>query len=288
MLKSSFLNIAPCPKFIYNQQKTSLYGRSFLKILKIFQIFLLLGGLTACQSSRDPETMTPEEKQDPFEPFNRKVFEFNRVVDGLILEPFSNLYKMTVNEDIQRGIANFLYNLAEPVTLANDCLQAKGERGLETFSRFMINTTFGLFGLFDVAGKLGMPRHQEDFGQTLATWGVPSGPYLVMPFIGSSTPRSLAGRFTDFYLSPYNYYMIHYNRRQYIYMRLAADTIVKRARYADDIKNFRENSIDFYAAVRSFYLQNRKAEVQDGEVEAEDAPGADEFSFDDDDDFLED
>lgn len=263
-----------------------------LKSLKFLFLLTFSFLVTSCSHRENAgdssETSFEEEKrQDPFESFNRKMFEFNRVIDGLILEPFANMYKMAVNENIQESIAYFLYNLAEPVTFANDMLQAKGERGLETFSRFMINTTFGLFGLFDVADKLGLPRHQEDFGQTLAVWGVPSGPYLVVPFLGSSTPRNLTGRFADFYLSPYNYYMIHHNRRQYIYVRLGAETIVKRAIYAEDIKNFRENSIDFYAAVRSFYLQNKKAQVKDGKVDKSSSPGADDFDFEDEGDMFE-
>ena len=254
---------------------------------RIFLVSFMSILLGCCSHRQDDDSLTSAQKQDPFESINRKVFEFNRVVDGLILEPISNIYRMTVHEEAQKRISYFLYNLAEPVTMTNDFLQAKGDRGLEAFSRFLINTTFGLFGLFDVAEKLGLPRHQEDFGQTLAVWGVPSGPYLVVPLLGSATPRSLTGRFTDFYFSPYNYYMVHYDRRQYIYVRLGVETIVRRAQYADDIKNFRENSLDFYAAVRSFYLQNRKAKVKDGKGDEGDAPGADAF-FLDNENFLED
>ncbi len=252
-----------------------------------FYIFFVLAFLGGCGHNPDPssnkDSVESIKNQDPFEPFNRKMFEFNRVLDGLILEPFANVYRNSVHENAQRSISSFLYNLAEPVTLANDFLQAKKDRGFETFSRFMINTTFGLFGLFDVAEKLGLPRHQEDFGQTLGVWGVPSGPYLVLPLIGSSTPTSLVGRTADFYLSPYNYYMVHYKKRQYIYVRLGAETLVRRAQYADDIKNFRENSIDFYAAVRSFYLQNQKAQIQDTTDRESLAPGSDAFNLNDDD-----
>lgn len=243
------------------------------------------------QKIESPEEQEAEEqRRDPFEPINRKIFHFNRVIDGLTFEPFSNLYRMTVNEKIQESIASFLYNLTEPVTLANDFLQTKKDKGFEAFCRFMINTTFGVFGLFDVAKKLGLPRHQEDFGQTLRTWGVPPGPYLVVPFLGSSTPTSLVGRLGDFYLSPYNYYMVHHNKTQYIYIRFGVDTLVRRAQYADDIKNFRENSLDFYVAVRSFYLQNQQAQIQDKrQGPAIMAPGAEAFiTSEDDSNFLED
>ncbi len=261
-----------------------------MRFYTLYYAFIAAFFLVSCQhaskETAEQPSITSDQAQDPFEPMNRKIFEFNRVVDGLVLEPFANLYNMTVNDHVKRSISSFLYNLAEPVTFTNDCLQGKGERGLEAFSRFMINTFFGLFGLFDVAEKLGLPRHQEDFGQTLAVWGVPPGPYLVVPLLGSSTPRSLGGRITDFYLSPYNYYMIHYDREEYIYIRLGFDTLVKRAQYADDIKNFRENSLDFYAAVRSFYLQNQKAQVQSEKTIESNAPGADAFDISDDDSTL--
>jgi phospholipid-binding lipoprotein MlaA len=248
-----------------------------------FYTLYILAFLAGCT----PVSKKTAEDPDPFEPFNRKMFEFNRVVDGLVLEPFANLYKMSVHDNVRQSVSYFFYNLGEPITLTNDFLQGKKDRGFETFSRFMINTTFGLFGLFDVAEKLGLPRHQEDFGQTLRTWGVPSGPYLVLPLIGSTTPTNFAGRTVDFYLSPYNYYMVHYNKRQYIYMKLGLETLVKRAQYADDIKNFRENSIDFYAAVRSFYLQNQQAEMQNTAGTKSAAPSSDSFNLSDDDsDFL--
>lgn len=270
---------APSNDLIYNLKKYFYNNRGIS--LRIYTLFIL-AFLVGCTSAPQKDI----EKRDPFEPFNRKMFEFNRVVDGLILEPFANVYKMSVNEDVQRSILCFLYNLKEPITLTNDFLQAKKDRGFETFCRFMINTTFGLFGLFDVAEKLGLPRHVEDFGQTLRVWGVPSGPYLVLPLIGSTTPTDLMGRSVDFYLSLYNYYMVHYNKRQYIYVKLAGETLVKRALYADDIKNFRENSIDFYAAVRSFYLQNQQAQIDDLTERENTAPSSDSFNLNDDDSDL--
>jgi phospholipid-binding lipoprotein MlaA len=260
--------------------------RPYTLYYAIIAAFFLVSCKHSSKETAEQPSIVSDQAQDPFEPVNRRIFEFNRVVDGLILEPFANLYNLTVNEHVKKSVSSFLYNLTEPVTFTNDCLQGKGEKGLEAFSRFMINTIFGLFGLFDVAEKLGLPHHQEDFGQTLAVWGVPSGPYLVVPLLGSSTPRSLGGRLTDFYISPYNYYMVHYDHQEYIYIRLGFDTLVKRAQYADDIKNFRENSLDFYAAVRSFYLQNQKAQVQSESVIETNVPSADSFDVSDDDSKL--
>jgi phospholipid-binding lipoprotein MlaA len=256
-----------------------------MKIRKIttnLVCLLLFSGLflTSCQRTNSNQDLTEDEKMDPFEPFNRKIFEFNMIVDGLLLEPMATAYSLSVPDDVQKGISNFLNNLSEPVTLANDTLQGKGERALETFSRFMINSVIGVFGIFDVAEKLGLPDHKEDFGQTLGEWKVPSGPYLVLPLIGSTTPRALAGRVTDFYLSPYNYYVIHKDKRHLIYVRMGAETLVKRAQHLDDIRNFRENSVDFYAAVRSFYIQHWRSEQKDGKIDNDDMSYLDDM-FDD-------
>lgn len=231
-----------------------------------FGITLLILGvlLGACQRHDPHGELTEDEKMDPFEPLNRRIFAFNMTIDGLLLEPLATAYSLSVPDEVQREFANFLNNLSEPITLANDGLQGKGDRALETFSRFMINSVIGVFGIFDVAEKLGLPDHKEDFGQTLGTWGMPSGPYLVLPLLGSTTPRGIGGRVVDFYLSPYNYYVIHHNKRHLIYVRVGAETLVKRSQNLDDIRNFRENSVDFYAAVRSFHLQHWKAEENDG------------------------
>jgi len=241
----------------------------YIHKIKIYTVcFLLFSGmfLASCNRSDPNRELTEDEKMDPFEPINRKVFEFNVVLDGIFLEPFATAYSLSVPNEVQRGFSNFLNNLAEPVTLANDTLQGKGKRALETFSRFMINTVIGVFGIFDVAEKLGLPSHKEDFGQTLGEWNVPSGPYLVIPFIGSTTPRALAGRFTDFYLSPYNYYAVHKEKRYLIHARMGAETLVNRSQHLDDVRNFRENSVDFYAAVRSFHIQHWRAEENDGKM----------------------
>lgn len=241
----------------------------YIHKVKIYTVCFLLffgGFLGACHRSDPNSELTEDQRMDPLEPLNRKIFEFNVVVDGILLEPFATAYSLSVPDDIQKGFSNFLNNLAEPVTFANDTLQGKGTRALETFSRFMINTVIGVFGVFDVAEKLGLPDHKEDFGQTLGEWKVPSGPYLVLPLIGSTTPRALAGRFADFYLSPYNYYTIHKDKRHLIYIRMGAETLVKRAQSLDDVRNFRENSVDFYSAVRSFHLQHWRSEQKDGKM----------------------
>ncbi len=241
----------------------------YIRKLTIHTIFLMLFSgvfLTSCQRNETNRDLTEDEKQDPFEPMNRQFFEFNMVLDGILLEPMATAYSLAMPNDIQKGISNFLNNLSEPVTFANDTFQGKGDRSLETFSRFMINTVIGFFGFFDVAEKLGLPDHKEDFGQTLGHWGAPSGPYLVLPFLGSTTPRAMMGRTVDFYLSPYNYYVIHKDKAYLIYVRMGVETIVKRAQNLDDVRNFKENSVDFYAAVRSFQLQHWRSEQNDGNM----------------------
>ena len=138
------------------------------------------------------------------EPLNRGVFQFNTVLDGLLLEPVARLYRMATPEFVRDGVSNFLANLTTPVVLANDLLQGEFKRAELTLGRFMLNTILGLGGgLIDVGGQLGMPqRHFEDFGQTLAVYGTGPGPYLVLPLLGPSTGRDATGRVVDLAFDP--------------------------------------------------------------------------------------
>ena len=143
-------------------------------------------GLTLLATS----ALAQDEPNDPLEPLNRRIFQFNRVVDGLVLEPAARIYRMATPQFVRTGVRNFLANLGTPVVLANDLLQGEFERAELTLGRFLMNTILGLGGVIDVGGKLGMPpRHYEDFGQTLAVYGVGSGPYLMLPLLGPSNGR---------------------------------------------------------------------------------------------------
>ncbi|MEI8320974.1 MAG: VacJ family lipoprotein [Alphaproteobacteria bacterium] len=231
---------------------------------------------TATQASYDEDDLD----SDPLEFMNRPVFEFNRVVDGILIDPFAAMYKSAVPIVAQNRVTNFLDNLVEPITMVNDSLQAKPDKVVESFCRFLLNTVFGVLGLFDVAEKLGLPAHKESFNTTLKYWGVPQGPYIVLPVLGPASPRFILGLGVDYFTDPFNYYMIQNNETGLMYTRTVARFMITRADMVDDIKNFRETSIDFYAAMRSFYKQYMNAN-REGDTVQYNSPSLKEFMFDD-------
>jgi phospholipid-binding lipoprotein MlaA len=162
-------------------------------------LLLLLLLLSGCATGGQP--LNADHGLDPFERSNRAVFAFNQRIDQLLFKPVAEIYKKQLPPALRAGVSNFFRNLGEPTTILNDILQGKGRQTINDGARFAINTTLGVFGLFDVAGPLGLVHHQEDYGQTLARWGFPTGPYLVLPVFGSSNVRDVAGRLPAFYLS---------------------------------------------------------------------------------------
>jgi phospholipid-binding lipoprotein MlaA len=253
-------------------------------------IFVADGGRGAPHSNDDTvsaEKMTAAElddlDSDPFESLNRKIFYFNEIVDGILLDPFANMYKMWTPISIQKGLSHGLSNLMEPLTMANDCLQAKGSKALESLSRFLINTVFGLGGIFDVADSLGLESHKETFNTTLKYWGVPPGPYIILPVLGPANPRFLVGLGVDYIIDPVRYYLQRIGENDLIWVRYGLTVLTTRAEITQDLKNFRENSVDSYASVRSFYKQYMNAERgADGEIISK-SPSLDEFMFEDED-----
>ncbi len=220
---------------------------------------------------------------DPLESINRKVFYFNEIVDGVLLDPFANMYRMWMPLSVQKGLSHGLFNLMEPLTIANDCLQAKGSKALESLSRFLINTIFGLGGIFDVADSLGLEKHKETFNTTLKYWGVPPGPYIILPVLGPANPRFLVGLGVDYIIDPVRYYLQRSGENDLIWLRYGLTVLTTRAEITQDLKNFRENSVDSYASVRSFYKQYMNAERgADGEIVSK-SPSLDEFMFEDED-----
>lgn len=199
---------------------------------------------------------------DPIEPVNRAVFEFNRVVDGLLIKPIAQLYGLIVPSPIRTGVRNFLANLRSPIIFANDLLQGETERAGTTLGRFMINTTIGLGGVLDPATALGRERHDEDLGQTLAVWGVGDGPYLVLPILGPSNLRDFAGRLGDRFANPLTYL----DDDTYWIAQAAGEGVQARYDTLDLLDDLERNSLDFYAAVRAIYAQRRAAEIRNGEL----------------------
>lgn len=213
------------------------------------------------QASPSLKTTPTTEPYDPFEPFNRIVFEFNRVIEGLLLNPLVHIYKGVAPPFFQKRLHCALFNLATPVYFLNDLLQFKFERAGESLTRFLLNSIFGLLGLFDVASEVGLPPHTEDLGQTLATWGADPGPYIVLPLLGPTDFRGLIGMVGDFFADPFNYFAIHHHHRELMDIRFAATYIDERSHVLTMVENLEETSVDYYAALRSLYWQHKRARI---------------------------
>jgi len=218
---------------------------------------------------KDPEALRAyKEANDPFEPTNRKIFEFNMALDRNIMKPVAKAYRKTFPAFVRNSIRNFLDNAAFPQTFINDVLQGKPGRAAETAMRFFVNTVAGFFGFFDVAAQYGLEAHKEDFGQTLAVWGVTEGPYLMLPFLGPHNARHAAGRVGDKLLDPLTY--VAPGGWQY---RVASITssivniVDRRSRSIEALEDLERNSLDLYATIRSLYRQNRNSEIRDGKPE---------------------
>lgn len=219
---------------------------------------------TAAATPRAPG-MPPEEDEpdvDPFESFNRKMYSFNSAIDRAVLKPLAKAYDKVFPDFVQRGVANFFRNLLEPTVVVNDILQGKFKQSAADTGRFLINTTVGVAGLFDVATRVGLPRHQEDFGQTLAVWGAESGPYVVLPFLGPRTVRDSFGLTLDWYTDPITY--IDPSETRYGVRALAV--IDTRSQLLNASRVLEQATDDEYLFVREAYLQRRNSLIHDGNV----------------------
>jgi len=208
---------------------------------------------------------------DPYEATNRAIFNFNQKLDKAVMKPVAETYVSVVPEPARDGIHNFIENLDLPITFANDILQGEIKRGAQTVARATINTTVGIGGLLDVAADLGIPPHKEDFGQTLAVWGVDEGPYLVLPFIGPDPPRDFGGSIVDIAFDPFTYVDL---RESFWWMagRKALGVLDLRSRNLDTLDAIERQSVDLYASIRSLYRQNRNNEIHNGKPDIENLP----------------
>jgi phospholipid-binding lipoprotein MlaA len=223
--------------------------------------------VSGCTTSKDPEAIA---QNDPYESTNRAIFEMNNKVDRAVAKPAGKFYNHAVPQFARDGMHNFLTNLNKPVTLGNDMLQANGPRVGETLGRIIVNTTVGLGGFIDVATKIGMPDHSEDFGQTLGTWGAEEGPYIVLPFMGPDPPRDMVGDVADIFMDPFTYIRFHGSDTWYA-VRSGVGVLDLRARNIDTLDQIERSSIDFYATTRSLYRQYRNAEIRNGAPEQAEA-----------------
>ncbi len=232
----------------------------------IFFVFLSANLNAGASDEVSPESTdfetTPLEDEiyDPIEPINRAIFGFNNVADKIILEPIAKGYRK-LPSPIQSGISNFLSNLRTPLVVVNQLLQGQGSNAVESSGRFIVNSTVGLLGIIDVADKMGLEEKEEDFGQTLATWGVGDGFYIVLPLFGPSNLRDTTGMILTYATDPINAYAVSEGESWIIPFRTATNAIDQRSRIIDEVNALRDNSLDYYAAVRSSYYQNRKAAI---------------------------
>lgn len=203
---------------------------------------------------------------DPFEGSNRAVFEFNQTLDESLFEPVARTYKESMPETAQNRVSDFSSNLDDISTLGNEILQFELFDSVSTFGRILVNSTIGLAGLFDVASDIGLEKTDEDFGQTMAVWGVPSGPYVVLPILGSSTMRDSAGTYADITENINVDKALNATEETTLLLTRAVDTRVKLLPATDLLKN----SDDVYIATRSSYLQKRQFNIFDGNPPIED------------------
>lgn len=219
-----------------------------------------LFALAACASPGGE----PTQIADPLEPVNRYIFAANLALDTTVIEPVATIYRNIVPDIARDSVRNFLRNLESPVLLTNDVLQGDIDAAAVTTKRFFINTTVGILGLFDRAADMGLARRDEDFGQTMGTYGVGPGVYLVLPILGPSSLRDAAGNFVDYYFDPLNYYADNADRGTITFLRSGIRGLDTRARVIETLDEIERTSIDFYATIRSLYHQRRRSEIRNG------------------------
>jgi phospholipid-binding lipoprotein MlaA len=224
----------------------------YLPKLPLFCLLLCLG-LGGCASpSHNPK--------DPFESFNRGAYKFNDALDKAVLKPVAKGYNTVMPAPARTGLSNFFSNLNDVTVAANDLLQFKVKQAASDTGRIFVNTTVGVLGLIDVATPIGLEKHNEDFGQTLGYWGVGSGPYLMLPFLGPSSVRDSVGLYADTMTSQTSR-IKHVAVRNEVYL---TNFVVKRASLLDEEKVIDEAAIDRYSFIRDAYLQHRQNLVYDG------------------------
>ena len=207
----------------------------------------------SARNERDAIGEGPEQISDPLEGFNRAVFFVNDGLDSILIRPIAYAYGNLVPPFVKRLVSNFFGNLNEPVVFANDLLQLEFEDAGTVAARFLVNSTVGLAGLFDVASEIGLPPHEADFGQTLHAYGVGPGPYLVLPLLGPSNLRDSAGLAVDTLLNPFTWLL----EREENLIIAAGQGLVRREELLAALDALRESSVDYYAALRSLYYQDR-------------------------------
>ena len=220
--------------------------------MRLLFALLVVATISGCATGSDP--------RDPWESMNRKTFAFNDAVDKAVLKPIAQGYVKVTPAFAQEGVNNFYNNLEDIGTGVNNLLQGKFKEGASDAGRLVVNTVFGIFGLWDVATPMGLEKHNEDFGQTLGWWGVPSGPYFVIPFLGPSTARDAPARLVD----PSWYYPRYLDNDRLYWSWWAFDKVRTRANLLQAETVLEQAAIDRYTFIRDAWLQRRRNQVYDG------------------------
>lgn len=233
-------------------------------VLPMILLSATLVGLGACASKPAPGDQVAAEEyndaNDPLEPTNRFFYRVNDGLDTYVLRPVAVAYRTVVPGAVRRPIHNVLANISSPIVFANDVLQAKPKRAGTSMMRFLINSTAGIGGLFDVATDLGYPQHDSDFGVTLALWGVGSDPFLFLPVLGPSNPRDAGGFGADIALDPLTWASFG-GSATLGYARFGLSAVDARERNIDTVDSIKKTALDPYATFRSLYRQNRASEI---------------------------
>ncbi len=239
--------------------------RSTLSLLSISAatVFLMTGCATKPPASNPAAVAEYEQTNDPLEPMNRFLYRVNTALDDYVLRPAAVAYVHVLPDAVRNVIHNELTNLAAPVLLGNDILEAHPRNAGNTFMRFIINTTAGGLGFFDPATGWGYPNHDADFGVTLAIWGLPSGPFLFLPLLGPSNPRDATGRGVDIVADPVGRFGQGTAVTAAHWGHFAINVVDARSRVLGDISSIKKTALDPYATFRSLYRQHRDAQIED-------------------------
>lgn len=225
---------------------------------------ILSFSLAGCAiNPKDPVSGDEQVVSDPLQPFNRVMLSLNEFLDTILFNPIDTAYRTIVPRVAREGVHNVLQNVKSPVYLANELLQGDLEGAGTVLKRFAINTTVGVAGIVDVAKNQGMAYQPEDFGQTLATWGVGNGPYIVWPIFGPSTLRDSVGIVGDIAMDPLYWYATNNDKDAIQWTRAGLTLLDTKHQYRGMMDDLRRNSGDLYTSLQSVYLQRRNALIND-------------------------
>jgi phospholipid-binding lipoprotein MlaA len=244
-------------------------GTTKTRMSSALALVLLLCCCGCAAATRDSTSADDVDAQhDPAEPVNRAIFKANVAADHAVIKPVAQAYIDHVPEGVQKGIHNVVQNLKEPAVAVNDALQGNVKQAWQSVERLAVNSTVGVVGAFDVAGKWGLPPHKADFGQTLAVWGVGEGPFVELPLLGPSNARDTVGAVVDMAMNPLTFV----GGAPATYASVAtggANAVDTRAQHLHDLDELERNSLDYYATLRSVYRQHREAEINQAKSPAQ-------------------